>query len=149
MKLLFIQWPIAEPWTSILIPMNTWIIFKWGFGYHMLSYLVRDTLQNPRWDISVSTWLILMLTIPVSSLPVSFFFLVDMFRHPSDLVTCVRPYDDGCTKRALRIYLHRRKSKFHSWTIRSFVKLPVSMKVVIMIKLLQMTFESEITNVQA
>ena len=66
-----------------------------------------------------------MLTIPLLPLLVLFFFLVDVFRHPRDVVTCVWPDDDGChhTERALRIYLHRRRSKSHSRAIRSLVKL--------------------------
>ena len=43
----FVQWPIAEPWTSILVPMITRMIFEWTFGYHVMFPLLRDTLQNP------------------------------------------------------------------------------------------------------
>ena len=43
----FIQWPIAESWTSISVPMITRMIFKWTFGYHEMFPLLRDTLQNP------------------------------------------------------------------------------------------------------
>ena len=115
----------------MLTPILTRMVFEWTFGYHMLFLLLRDTLQNPRWDISVSSWVILMLTIPVSSLPVLFFFLVVMFRHPCEQVTCVWPDDDGCrhTERALRISLHRRRSKSQSRAILPLVILsdePVS-----------------------
>ena len=58
-------------------------------------------------------------------------FFVNVFRHPCDLVACVWPDDDGChhTERALRISLHRWRSKLHSRTIESLVKVsyePVS-----------------------
>ena len=127
----FVQWPVAKPWTSILIPMNTWMTSEWNFGYYVLFPLLRDNTQNPRWDTFVTSWVILMLTIPVSSLPILFFFPVDMFRYPRDLVTCVWPDDDGCprTERALRIFLHRRRSKSYSWAIQPLVNLsdePVS-----------------------
>jgi hypothetical protein len=58
-------------------------------------------------------------------LPVLFFFLVNVFRHPCDVVTCVWPDDDGClhTERALRISLHCRRSKSHSRAVQSLVKL--------------------------
>ena len=36
-----------------------------------------------------------MLTIPLLPLPVLFLFLVDVFRHPRDVVTYVWPDDDG------------------------------------------------------
>jgi hypothetical protein len=66
-----------------------------------------------------------MLTIPLISLPVLFFFLIEVFRHPRDIVTCVWIDDDGChhTKRALRISLHRRRSKSHCRAIQLLVKL--------------------------
>jgi hypothetical protein len=54
-----------------------------------------------------------------------FFFLVEVFRHPRDVVTCVWPDDDGFrhTERALRISLHHQRSKSHSWAIQLLVKL--------------------------
>jgi hypothetical protein len=54
--------------------------FEWTFGYYVIFSLLHDTSQNPRW--SVSSWVMYMLTIPFFFLPVLFFFLVDMFRHP-------------------------------------------------------------------
>ena len=74
---------------------------------------------------SVSSWIITMLTIPLLPLLVLLIFLVNVFRHPPDVVTCVWPDDDGCrhAERALRISLHHRRSKSHSRAIRSFVKL--------------------------
>src|SRR3990170_3477960 len=97
--------------------------------YHVMFPLLCDTLQNPGCiSILLSHH---MLTIPKSWLPVLFFFLVVVFRHPRDEVTYVWPDDDGCrhTERALRISLHHRRSKFHSRAIESLVKLfdePVS-----------------------
>ena len=60
---------------------------------------------------------------PVTSL---FLFLVDVFRHPRDIVTTVWPDDDGCshTEGSLRISLYRQRSKSHPRAIRSLVKLP-------------------------
>ena len=115
----------SEPWTSLSIPMSTQMTFEWTFGYHVLCPFLCGTLQNPRRDVFVSSWVILMLTILVSSLAILFLFLVDMFRHTRDLLTYVWPDDDGChhTVRALRISLHHRRSKSHSWATRSLVKL--------------------------
>ena len=113
----FVQWPIAEPWTSISVPMITRMIFEWTFGYHVMFPLLRDTSQNTRRiGILLSHH---VLTIPLSLLPVLFFFLVIVFWHLPDEVTCVWPDDDGChhTERALRISLHRRRSKSHSRAI--------------------------------
>ena len=77
-------------------------------------------------DASISSWVIHMLTIPSSSLSILFFFLIIVFRHPRDIVTCVWPDDDGWhhTDRALRMSLHHRRSKSHSRAIRSLIKLP-------------------------
>ena len=60
-----------------------------------------------------------------SRLPFLLFFIVNVFRHPRDVVTCVWPDDDGWhhTERALRISLHRRRRKSHSWAIWPLVKL--------------------------
>ena len=44
---LFVQWPIAEPWTSISIPMNTRTSFEWTFDYHVMFPLLHDTSENP------------------------------------------------------------------------------------------------------
>ena len=67
-----------EPWTPMYshndIHVNLWL--SWAIP------LLWDTLQNPRWDISLSSWVIHMLTIPSLSLTVLFFFLVEMLRHP-------------------------------------------------------------------
>ena len=70
-KLIFVQWSTAEPWTSILIPILTRMLFEWSVGYHMMFLLLHDTLQNPRWMISVSPWNEHMFTIP--------FFLITGF----------------------------------------------------------------------
>ena len=39
-------WPTAGPWTSILVPVSTWMIFEWTLGYHVMFPLLRDTSQN-------------------------------------------------------------------------------------------------------
>ena len=55
--------------------------------FHAMFPLLRDTLQNLRCiGILLSHH---MLTIPKSSLRVLFFFLVVVFLHPLDEVTCV------------------------------------------------------------
>ena len=95
----------------------------------MLFPLLHHTLQIPvRISILQSHHHAHYTVAPVSVL---FILLIDVFRHPRDVVTCVCPDDDGChhTERVLRISLHRRRSKSHSRAIRSLVKLsdePVS-----------------------
>ena len=89
----------------------------------MLFPLLRDTLQNP-----VCIGILLShhhAHYIVALVAVLFFFLVNVFRHPRDIVTCVRLDDDGCRhrERALRISLPYWRSKSHSRAIRSLVKL--------------------------
>jgi hypothetical protein len=43
----FVQWPTGGPWTSLLVPVSTRMIFEWPFGYHVMFPLLCDTLQNP------------------------------------------------------------------------------------------------------
>jgi len=87
-----------------IVPMITRMIFEWTFDYHMMFPLLHDTLQNPR-----CVGILLSHTnahyIVILLLPILFFFFVDMFWHPRDIVTYVWPYNNGCrhTERALRI----------------------------------------------
>ena len=119
----------SGPWTSIFFPMSTQMISSEPLVIMWCSLCI--VILHKTSTISVSCWVITMLTIVKSSLLVLFFFLIIVFRHPRDEVTCVWPDNDWChhIERALRISLHRRRTKSHSQAIWPPVKLsdePVS-----------------------
>ena len=121
----FVQWPIAEPSTSISIPMITRMTIEWTFW---LSCDVPFALWYPtKLEVRYISILLSHRHAHYIGLLVTGFvlFLVDTFWHARDVVTHVWPDEDGChhTNRALRISLHHQRSKLHSRAIKSLVKL--------------------------
>lgn len=101
------------------------MIFEWTFGYHILFHLFTICYKTrgkiywyPPESFSCSLY-----WSPRYRSCSSFSFY--MFRHPSDLVTCVWPGNDGCrhTERVRRISLHRWRRKSHSWAMYPLVTL--------------------------
>lgn len=81
----------------------------------------------------------------LSSIPILFSFLVPVFRYPRDHITCVWPDDDWYrnTEWALRVSLHRRRSKSQSRTIKSLdILFRSTWKTAVMITQLRVTFDS-------
>jgi hypothetical protein len=89
-----------------------------NLGYHVMFPLLHNTLQNPV-CISILLSHHHAYVYRCSRHRFCSFFLIDVFRHPCDVVTYVWPDDDRCrhTERALRISLHRWRSKSHSRAI--------------------------------
>ena len=114
---------------SVSVPMSTRMIFEWTFGYHVMFALLRDTLQN----LGCIGILLSHHYAYYTKILVTGFVLLSCYcvPHPRDEVTCDWLDYDCClhTERTLRISLHRRRSKSHSWAIWPLVKLsnePVS-----------------------
>jgi hypothetical protein len=51
------QWSIAKPWISIWTPTLTRIVIRANLSSRTQFSMLRDTLQNLRWDLSVSLWI--------------------------------------------------------------------------------------------
>ena len=60
---------------------------KWNFSYHVMFPLLHDTSQNLGCIGILLSHAHAHYTI--DQFPILFFFLIDVFRHPRDVVTCV------------------------------------------------------------